>query len=69
MLIRTFEGQDMSEVLRKVKRELGSEAVILDSREGRTATRGRTSGVVVTAGLPEMDPPWMNDVRHSGQRL
>ncbi len=67
MLIRTFEGQDMSEALRKVKRELGAEAVILDSREGRAGSRGRTSGVVVTAGLPEMDPPWMNDVRHAGK--
>jgi len=67
MLIRTFEGQDMSEALRKVKRELGSEAVILDSREGRSGSIGRSSGVVVTAGLPEMDPPWMNDVRHNGK--
>ena len=68
MLIRTFEGQDMSEALRKVKRELGSEAVILDSREGRAGSRGKTSGVVVTAGLPEVDPPWMSDVRLSGKK-
>ncbi|MHB1605329.1 MAG: flagellar biosynthesis protein FlhF [Leptospirales bacterium] len=58
MVIRTFEGVDMNEALRKVKKELGTEAVILDSRTKRPSG---TSGekVVVTAGLPGVDPPWL----------
>lgn len=58
MVIRTFEGMDMNEALRKVKKELGTDAVILGSRTKRPSG---TSGekVVVTAGLPGVDPPWL----------
>jgi flagellar biosynthesis protein FlhF len=60
MVIRTFEGQDMNEALKKVRKELGSEAVILGSRTRRPAS-GRTENVVVTAGLPGIDPPWIQE--------
>jgi flagellar biosynthesis protein FlhF len=66
MLIKTFEGIDMNDALKKVKREMGGEAVILSSRKvdrprsggGRGQSKGPDSGVVVTAGLPQVDPPW-----------
>ncbi|MHB1285245.1 MAG: flagellar biosynthesis protein FlhF [Leptospirales bacterium] len=58
MVIRTFEGEDMNEALRKVKKELGSEAVILGSRTRRPSGASRDK-VVVTAGLPGVDPPWL----------
>ncbi len=60
MVIRTFEGQDMNEALKKVKQELGSDAVILGSRTRRPQA-GRQENVVVTAGLPGIDPPWVQD--------
>lgn len=60
MVIRTFEGQDMNEALRKVKQELGSDAVILGSRTRRLPA-GRQENVVVTAGLPGIDPPWVQE--------
>ncbi len=58
MVIRTFEGEDMNEALRKVKKELGTEAVILGSRTRRPSGASRDK-VVVTAGLPGVDPPWL----------
>ena len=58
MVIRTFEGEDMQDVLRKVKKELGTEAVILGSQTRRTSGASRER-VVVTAGLPGIDPPWL----------
>ena len=58
MVIRTFEGEDMQDVLRKVKKELGTEAVILGSQTRKRTGASRES-VVVTAGLPGIDPPWL----------
>jgi len=66
MLIKTFEGIDMNDALKKVKRELGGEAVILSSRKVDKSRQGPRKGpaalpepgVVVTAGLPQIDPPW-----------
>ncbi|MCL4460712.1 MAG: hypothetical protein M1297_03220 [Nitrospirae bacterium] len=58
MVIRTFEGEDMQDVLRKVKKELGTEAVILGSQTRKTSGASRER-VVVTAGLPGVDPPWL----------
>ena len=62
MVIRTFEGEDMQDVLRKVKKELGTEAVILGSQTRRTSGASRER-VVVTAGLPGIDPPWLGGGR------
>ena len=58
MVIRTFEGEDMQDVLRKVKKELGTEAVILGSQTRKMSGSPRER-VVVTAGLPGIDPPWL----------
>ncbi len=58
MVIRSFEGEDMNEALRKVKKELGTDAVILGSRTRRPSGATRDK-VVVTAGLPGVDPPWL----------
>ncbi len=58
MLIKTFEGADMNEALKKVKKELGGDAVILSSRKASDVVGGGKEGVVVTAGLPQIDPPW-----------
>ncbi|EQD42669.1 flagellar biosynthesis protein FlhF, partial [mine drainage metagenome] len=59
MLIKTFEGADMNDALKKVKKELGGDAVILSSRKVHPdAAGGSRGGVVVTAGLPQVDPPW-----------
>ncbi len=59
MLIKTFEGADMNDALKKVKKELGGDAVILSSRKSHSETSGGgRGGVVVTAGLPQIDPPW-----------
>ncbi len=58
MLIKTFEGADMNEALKKVKKELGGDAVILSSRKASDVVGGGKKGVVVTAGLPQIDPPW-----------
>ena len=66
MLIKTFEGIDMNDALKKDKKELGGEAVILSSRKvvktrpgsGKGPSGGKDPGVVVTAGLPQLDPPW-----------
>jgi len=58
MLVKTFEAVDMSEALRKVKAELGPDAMIISSRKER---RGGILGffsrevVQVTAGI-EMKP-------------
>ncbi len=58
MLIKTFEGADMNEALKKVKKEMGGDAVILSSRKAADVAGGGREGVVVTAGLPQIDPPW-----------
>ena len=58
MLIKTFEGVDMNDALKKVKKELGGDAVILSSRKASDVSGGGREGVVVTAGLPQIDPPW-----------
>ncbi|MCL4485589.1 MAG: flagellar biosynthesis protein FlhF [Nitrospirae bacterium] len=62
MMIKSFEGADMNEALRKVKKELGSDAVILSSRKTEKSRSSGSSGVVVTAGLPQLDPPWAQDL-------
>lgn len=66
MLIKTFEGVDMNDALRKVKREMGGEAVILSSRKirpgGGRGTGPVESPVEVTAGIPRVDPPWAKDL-------
>lgn len=62
MLIRTFEGVDMNDALKKVKKELGPEAVILSSRKSDQGSKSGVPGVVVTAGLPQIDPPWAQDL-------
>ena len=59
MVIRTFEGEDMNDVLRKVKKALGTDAVILGSQT-RRPSGGVGERVVVTAGLPGVDPPWLS---------
>lgn len=59
MVIRTFEGEDMNDVLRKVKKALGTDAVILGSQT-RRPSGGSGERVVVTAGLPGVDPPWLS---------
>ena len=62
MMIKSFEGGDMNDALRKVKKELGPDAVILSSRKTERSGPSGTPGVVVTAGLPQMDPPWARDL-------
>lgn len=62
MMIKSFEGVDMNDALRKVKKELGSDAVILSSRKSERSGTSGAPGVVVTAGLPQLDPPWARDL-------
>ncbi len=62
MMIKSFEGVDMNDALRKVKKELGSDAVILSSRKSERSGSPASPGVVVTAGLPQVDPPWARDL-------
>lgn len=69
MLIKTFEGVDMNDALKKVKKEMGGDAVILSSRKTTDGSSGGSRGalqappkVVVTAGLPQVDPPWARNL-------
>ena len=48
----------MNEALKKVQKALGGDAVILSSRKASDVVGGGKEGVVVTAGLPQIDPPW-----------
>lgn len=66
MVIRTFEGEDMNDVLRKVKKALGTDAVILGSQT-RRPSGGAGERVVVTAGLPGVDPPWLSAGESRGE--
>ncbi len=57
MQIKRFEAKNMTEALRKIKRELGSEAVILSAKDLRRENRllgiSRKIGVEVTAAVDE----------------
>lgn len=60
MQIKRFEAKNMTEALRKIKRELGPEAVILSAqdirRENRLLGISRKIGVEVTAAIDEDYP-------------
>jgi flagellar biosynthesis protein FlhF len=57
MQIKRFEAKNMTEALRRIKRELGSEAVILSAKDLRRENRllgiSRKIGVEVTAAVDE----------------
>jgi flagellar biosynthesis protein FlhF len=57
MQIKRFEAKNMTEALRRIKRELGPEAVILSAKDRRRENRllgiSRKIGVEVTAAIDE----------------
>lgn len=71
MQIKRFEAKNMTEALRKIKRELGADAVILSAqdlrRENRLLGISRKIGVEVTAAIDE-DYSGLPQTQHSSYK-
>ena len=71
MQIKRFEAKDMTTALRRIKEELGPEAVILSARSKRKGTGFfgslKYAGVEVSAAIDNQVPGMNNDLTLPGK--